>query len=219
MNLFLQGDCLSVLPTLPSASVDFVLTDPPYMVNFKDRRGRSISNDVNDDWLRPAFFELFRVMRPNSLCVSFYGWSRADRFLNAWLAVGFRPVGHLVFPKPYASSSRFLQYQHESAFLLAKGRPAVPASPPSDVLPWKYTGNALHPTQKPVSSLVPLIEAFCPVNGVTLDPFACSGSTCAAAVSIGRRYIGIELDGHYYAVAKKRLALFERSQARDLQAA
>lgn len=39
-----------------------------------------------------------------------------------------------------------------------------------------YTGNKLHPTQKPVAALKPLIEAFCPQQGTVLDPFAGSGS-------------------------------------------
>ena len=204
-NMLLNGDCLDVLPKLPAHSVDFVLTDPPYLVNYKDRSGRSIANDVKDDWLEPAFQEVSRVLRPNSLCASFYGWTRVDRFMEAWKRAGLRPVGHIVFAKPYVSNARFVGYRHESAFLLAKGSPALPAEPPPDVLPWKYSGNALHPTQKPVSALLPLIKAFCPEGGIVLDPFAGSGSTCVAALECGRRFVGIELDPAYYAAARKRL--------------
>lgn len=83
-NLMLHGDCLSVLPTLAAESVDFVLTDPPYLVNFRDRSGRTVANDKNGDWLLPAFTEIERVMKPDSLCASFYGWSRVDLFFAAW---------------------------------------------------------------------------------------------------------------------------------------
>lgn len=204
-NVLINGDCLNVLPKLPAQSVDFVLTDPPYLVNYKDRSGRSIANDVQDDWLDPAFSAIVRVMRPDSLCVSFYGWTRIDRFMGAWRRAGLRPVGHLVFAKPYVSNARFVGYRHESAFLLAKGNPPLPSDPPPDVLPWKYSGNALHPTQKPVSSLVPLIKAFCPEGGVVLDPFAGSGSTCVAAMECGRHFVGVELDASYYGAAYKRL--------------
>ena len=38
-----------------------------------------------------------------------------------WREVGFRVVGHLTFIKRYASTERFLRYQHENAYLLAKG--------------------------------------------------------------------------------------------------
>jgi adenine-specific DNA-methyltransferase len=204
-NMLLNGDCLDVLPQLPAHSADFVLTDPPYIVNYKDRSGRSIANDVRDDWLEPAFSEISRVLRPNSLCVSFYGWTRVDKFMNAWRRAGLRPVGHIVFAKSYVSNAKFVGYRHESALLLAQGNPSLPAEPPSDVLPWQYSGNKLHPTQKPVSSLVPLIKAFCPEGGVVLDPFAGSASTCVAAFECGRHFVGVELDTAYYDAAHKRL--------------
>lgn len=94
---------------------------------------------------------------------------------------------------PDASKSAFVGYQHESAYILAKGRPALPAQPLADVQSWHYTGNRHHPTEKPVSSLRPLIESFTQPGSIVLDPFAGSGSTCVAAALSGRRYIGIEL--------------------------
>lgn len=205
MSRFVLGDCLRVLPTYPDRCVDFILTDPPYLVNYKDRSGRSIANDQTDEWLQPAFQQLHRVLRDNAFCVSFYGWQSVDVFMQAWRAAGFRVVGHMVFAKSYHSTSRFLKYQHESAYLLAKGWPAVPAAPLGDVMPWTYTGNRLHPTQKPVPNLVPLVETFSPPGGIVLDPFAGSGSTCAAAHQAGRRYIGIELDPKYHAAGLARL--------------
>lgn len=215
MNRIILGDCLAVLPTLPARSVDFVLTDPPYLVNYRDRNGRRIANDQDDRWLLPAFRQIHRVLRDDALCVSFYGWNRVDRFFNAWRAAGLRAVGHIVFAKRYPSSARFLRYQHESAYLLAKGQPVLPAQPLPDVLPWRYSGNRLHPTQKPVECLATLIETFCPSGGVVLDPFAGSGSTCVAARKTGRRFIGIELDAQYHAaaVARLNLSVTERSAA------
>ena len=98
-NTILHGDCLDLLPRLPSARVDFVLTDPPYIAHYRSRDGRSVPNDDNDAWLKPAFAEIYRVLSPHRFAVSFYGWPHADRFLTAWRAAGFRIVGHLVFPE------------------------------------------------------------------------------------------------------------------------
>jgi site-specific DNA-methyltransferase (adenine-specific) len=207
MNTLIHGDCLAVLPTLPAASVDCVCTDPPYLVNFTDRSGRAIANDIHADWLSPAFAQIYRVMKPDTICVSFYGWNKVDLFFKAWKAAGFSIVGHVVFPKPYASNARFVKYQHESAYVLAKGRPPIPEAPVSDVLPWKYTGNRLHPTQKPVESLAPLIAAFTKPGDLVLDPFAGSGSTLDAAQRLGRRFVGIELDAGYHRAASERLHL------------
>jgi DNA modification methylase len=204
-NTIVNGDCLEFLPTLAASSIDFVLTDPPYMTRYKSRDGRVVMNDDNDAWLRPAFAELFRVLKRNTYCVSFYGWQRADRFLDAYRTAGFRVIGHFVFPKRYTSAQKFVRYQHECAYLLAKGSPNYSEYIIGDVIDWTYSGNRLHPTQKPISVLLPLVQAFSPKGGIVLDPFCGSGSTLAAAKMLGRSYLGMELDPEYHSIASRRL--------------
>jgi DNA modification methylase len=205
LDTVMHGDCIKVMSRMASAAVDFVLTDPPYIARYRSRTGQSVINDDNGAWLQPAFTQMYRLLKPGSFCVSFYGWSKADRFIAAWRSAGFRMVGHLVFRKKYASSARFLRYQHEQAYLLAKGDVAPPAAPMPDVLDWTYTGNRLHPTQKPVQVLRPLIDAFCRPGGIVLDPFCGSGSTLVAARELARRFVGIELDRTHYLTAARRL--------------
>lgn len=213
MSRFIQGDCEQVMSGFPANAVDLILTDPPYLVGFTDRSGRSIANDKQGDWLLPVSKEMFRVLKPNSLAVSFYGWNRVDLFMQAWKAAGFRVVGHIVFTKTYASKSAFVGYQHESAYVLAKGRPPLPEKPLPDVMPWQYTGNRHHPTEKPVSVLRPLIESFTQPGSIVLDPFAGSGSTCVAAEQAGRRWIGIELMEQYHATGLRRLTELRNARA------
>ena len=209
-NTILQGDCLSILPQIRTGSVNFVLTDPPYLARYRSRDGRTVPNDDNDAWLKPAFAEIYRTLQRNSFCVSFYGWPHADRFMAAWRAAGFRIAGHFAFPKRYTSSERYVRYQHECAYLLAKGYPRQPRHTIGDVIDWTYSGNKLHPTQKPLPVLLPLIETFSAPGGLVLDPFAGSGSTLLAARMLGRSYLGIELDAGYHAIGSQRL---ERSAA------
>jgi adenine-specific DNA-methyltransferase len=199
------GNCIEVLRTLPAQSVDFVLTDPPYIARYKDRTERSVPNDDNAAWLRPAFREIYRLMKPDTFCISFYGWPKVDLFMNAWKASGLRPRAHFVFPKRYASGKSVVEYRHEQAFLLAKGEPK-PNSIIGDVLDWRYTGNNFHPTQKPLIVLRPLIEAFSKPGQLILDPFAGSGSTAVAATQLGRRYLAIELNEEYCTIARDRIA-------------
>jgi adenine-specific DNA-methyltransferase len=73
------------------------------------------------------------------------------------------------------------------------------------VLEWKYSGNRLHPTQKPLCVLTPLIQSFSRPGDVVLDPFCGSGSTLLAAKLQGRNFIGIELDPRYFEIARNRL--------------
>jgi len=204
-NTIIQADCTKAMADLEAGSVDFVLTDPPYLIDYRGRDGRSVMNDDNIRWLRPAFSQIYRVLKPASFCVSFYAWNRVHLFMAAWRDAGFRPVGHIVFRKRYASAARFLRYEHEVAYLLAKGDVQPPAQPIPDVIEFRYTGNKLHPTQKPTDALTPLISAFCPPGGVVLDPFAGSGSTLIAAKQLGRRFIGFEIDAQHHRTATLRL--------------
>ncbi|PAO19193.1 plasmid SOS inhibition protein A [Enterobacter roggenkampii] len=93
MSRFILGDCVQVMSRFPARAVDFILTDPPYLVGYKDRTGRTLAGDNSAEWLQPACHEMYRVLKNDSLMVSFYAWNRADLFLNAWKAAGFRVVG------------------------------------------------------------------------------------------------------------------------------
>jgi len=210
-NTIALGNCIDLMSQMPPRSVDFILTDPPYITRYLDRSGRSVMNDDNTEWLRPAFGQAYRVLKRDSFCVSFYGWSKADLFLTAWRDAGFRIAGHLVFRKNYASSAKFLRYEHEQAYLLAKGQPELPEFPLGDVIDWpRPTGNRLHPTQKPVEVLKPLIRAFSSRGDLVLDPFCGSGSTLLAAREMVRDYIGLEMDPEHHATATLRLALVKK---------
>lgn len=210
-NTILNGDCIDVMRKLERASVDFILTDPPYITNYRGRDGRTVANDDNSRWLKPAFNQMHRVLKYGGFCLSFYGWNKVDLFMDAWRSAGFNIVGHVVFRKRYASSERYFRYTHEQAYLLAKGNATAPAHPIADVIDFDYTGNRLHPTQKPVQALRPLIESFCKPGGLVLDPFCGSGSTLAAAHDTGRNWLGIELSKTHFETATKRLN--ENSQA------
>jgi site-specific DNA-methyltransferase (adenine-specific) len=210
-NTIIHADCVTALRQLAAESVDFVLTDPPYVNNYRTRDGRTIPND-RFKWLRPAFAELHRVLKRDSFCVCFYGWAHIDKFAAAFRGAEFRVVGHLTFPKRYTSNTRFLRYQHEGEYLLAKSNPQRPRNTIGDVIEWTdYTCNRLHPSQKPITMLMPLIDTFSAPGSLVLDPFSGSGSSLLAATMLGRNYLGIELDAKYHAIASRRLAQASRN--------
>lgn len=209
-NRIVQGDATVTLRSIGSATVDLILTDPPYLVGYRDRSGRTIRNDRNADAVLPAYAELYRVLKTDRYCLTFAGWNHIAEFSAAWVEAGFRVVGQIVWTKRYASSVGHTASHHESAWLLAKGWPERPANPISNIQPWTYSGNRAHPTEKAVEILRPLIESFSRPGDLVIDPFSGSGSTAVAAALSGRRYLGIELEGRYCATARRRLEGVER---------
>jgi DNA modification methylase len=102
-NQILHGDCNELLRSVSGESVDLVVTDPPYGVHYRDRNGRSVANDDHLGHVLGAFSQIYRVMRPDTVCISFYGWNKVDAFFAAWRRAGLYPVGHIVWVGPPSS--------------------------------------------------------------------------------------------------------------------
>lgn len=205
-NEIISGDAIGLASQIPDTTLDAVITDPPYGVRYKDRSGRQVRNDDDISAILPVFGELYRALKPGTFCISFYGWNKADSFMQAWRNAGFRIAGHLVWTKDYASNQGYVRYSHEQAYILTKGRPERPVHPISDVQSWIYSGNRSHPTEKSVEILKPLVEAFSQPGDLICDPFSGSGSTAVAAALLGRSYLGFEIEEKYCQLAEKRLA-------------
>jgi DNA modification methylase len=204
LNRVILGDCCVVMQQLPSSSVDLIVTDPPYLVNYHSRDGRTIAGDTDDAWLLPAFTEAYRVLRPGGFCVSFYCWAKVDKVLQAWKSAGFSLVEHLVWLKLYVSRSGFLEYGYDHAYILATGK-GRPLPDIDDIQYFQYVGGHLDPSLKPVEGLKRLIRAFSEPADVVLDPFCGNGNVPLAAKLTNRRYVGIELRQDYCEIAQHRL--------------
>lgn len=57
MSRFVLGNCIDVMARIPDNAIDFILTDPPYLVGFRDRFGRTIAGDKTDEWLLRIFMK------------------------------------------------------------------------------------------------------------------------------------------------------------------
>ena len=85
-------------------------------------------------------------------------------------------------------------YREGTTVLKFPNKPGMPPAERTD-----------HPTQKPLDMIKMLCKAYCPEDGLVLDPFMGSGTTPLAAKITGRRYVGIEIDDVYYKDAKDRV--------------
>ena len=75
---------------------------------------------------------------------------------------------------------------------------------PTVILDFK-SENGLHPTQKPVALLEYLIRTYTNEGETVLDFTQGSGSTGIASLNTGRKYIGVEMDNHYFNISKERI--------------
>ena len=72
-----------------------------------------------------------------------------------------------------------------------------------------------HPCPKPIEWGLWLCERAAPQDGIILDPFCGSGTTCVAAKKLGRRWIGIEIDESYARIARERVATTPKPLFKD----
>lgn len=205
------GDSFNILKYLDTNSIDMVVTDPPYGMEFRSNyrkvRYERIANDGNVDWTEEVIGELYRVMKPDTALYWFCSFHSIDVFLSV-IKNKFNIKNILIWEKnntgmgdltgSYAPKYEMIIFAH-------KGRRLLNGRRDPDILHFNRTGNKNHPTEKPVDLLEYLISKSSNEGDLILDPFIGSGSTAVACKNINRQYIGIEIDLEYYRIATERL--------------
>ena len=207
----MQGDCLERMKEIPDGSVDMILTDPPYGMDFQSNHRKEIYSKIKNDkdlsWLEFWSYELFRVCANNTAHYVFCSFHNVDKFKQA-LEVNFKIKNMLVWEKNNTSMGDLkgdFAPKYEMIIFIQKGRRLINGKRDANILKFNKTGNKLHPTQKPVDLLEYLLSKFSDSGDVILDPFMGSGSTGVAAKNLNRNFIGIELDEGYFEIAKNRI--------------
>lgn len=208
-NTIIHGDSLSVLRQMESESVDAVITDPPYGIDYHSKgTGASIKNDKSPFiWF---LYDAFRVLKQGGTLICFTRWDVEQTFIDAMKLAGFRVKSEVIWDKVmHGMGDCKAQFAptHENAVFTIKGKYSFPGHRPKDVVSiHKLSGSQMiHPTEKPVGLMAHLITSVTKPGDLILDPFAGSGSTLVAAKKAGRRFIGIELDDEHYQKAARRI--------------
>jgi site-specific DNA-methyltransferase (adenine-specific) len=209
LAIVFQGRSEDVLPTLAKASVDCIVTDPPYGQAYQSNFRRAIMDRIEGD---DGLTDIQAVLR--KACQALRGGRHLYVF-GPDLAAGL-PVGgstELIWAKGNMSmgdlTAVWSQAHERIGFMVhvpsqanradGKGKLAARLRKGSVLsVPRKNSrANSRHPTEKPVALLRQLIESSTSIGEVVLDPYAGVGSTAVAAIACGRRAIAIEVDPGY----------------------
>jgi site-specific DNA-methyltransferase (adenine-specific) len=209
--LLFNNDCLKVLPTIPDNSIDLVLTDPPYGMNYQSGRRKikhnKITNDNSIDWLYFSLKEFNRVLKENSHCYIFCSIHYLTKFID-YAKESFKLKDILIWEKNNHGSGDLTggyAPKYEFILFLTKGRKELNGKRDPNILKYNKTNNILHPTQKPTDLLEFLIKKSSKEKDLILDSFMGSGSTGIACKNTNRNFIGIEMDKNYFDIAKNRI--------------
>ena len=210
------GDCRDILPTL--TSIDAVVTDPPYGVEYEG--GHFHSSNVNivhkrerlksDDedvfsWLMPMILNA-----TNGPCYSFYAMERGYWIHKALHEYGAEIHSVLLWHKTNAKyPAMHAQYKRRHEAILYFKRHGgnlewCGISTESTLLEFpREPENKYHPTQKPTGLIQHLIGNH--TSNLICDPMMGSGTTGIAALRLGRKFAGIEIETKYFDIACERI--------------
>ena len=214
-NTIIHGDSLTELKKMADCSIDAVITDPPYGIDFQSawrtdstKRHKKIANDKQPFiwWL----YDAYRVTKEGGALLCFCRWDVADDFKRAIEWSGYEIKSQVIWDREHHGMGDLkgaFAPQHDIIWFATKGKFIFPNKRPKSVVSSKRLGGdkLTHPNEKPVDLMEQLIEAVTQKDDVVLDPFAGSGSTIVAANNLDRDGVGIELDGDYVTLARSRL--------------
>jgi len=202
-------------------SVDLVLTDPPYGINFSPQRKNAkekfgvIDNDEKQgkdwvEWFEPICKETYRILKDDSVAYFFCGFN-PYYYYSVLQSCGFEIKANIIWVKDNFGLGYHFRRQYEQVLVGFKGKPPTPEKAMSDVIfADKVLGAKLvHSCQKPVDLCQKLIEQYSIPSNLVFDPFMGSGTTGVAALKLKRNFLGIEIDSNYFEIAKKRIGEWE----------
>lgn len=223
-----NADAISVMNTMRPESVDLCITDPPYDVITGGNQNRSdqptgvlnpdsgpsfTGDNLRGEVCKPKDYmgHLYRVMRDPSHVYIMTNLLNLEETMRQMRLAGFKIHNLLVWRKNNATPNRWYMKNCEFIIMGYKGK----AFPIADcgskmVIDIPSVRDRTHPVEKPVELWAKFIDNSCRTGGTVFDPFCGTGSSGEAAqwrATICDRYIGVELNPEYAAIAAKRLGV------------
>jgi len=210
-------DAVAFLRTLPDASVDLLVTDPPYESLEKHRskgtttrltHSRASSNDWFDIFPNERFPELFaeayRVLAPDAHLYLFCDATTMFVAKPRGEEAGFRFWKPLVWDKVKIGMGYHYRARYELILFFEKGKRKLHDLGVPDILtaPRVWRG---YPTEKPVAVSETLVTQSTNAGQLVVDPFMGSGSVGVAALRHGRRFVGNDTCAEAIDIGRERL--------------
>lgn len=216
INKIILGDCLEVIKDIPSRSIDAIVTDPPFGIDFKYHKNKDVAKTAEDYWVwfAPIYIEFIRILRAGGFLAI---WQPALYFKNFWSWYG--DDIHI-----YAGCKNFVQlrkteinYGFDPIIMRYKkgNNPLRPNKPKrnldffvANTAKFVTETNSLarkHPCPRPIDQATEIVSNFTLDGGIVFDPFVGSGTIPLACKNTGRNFIGIEIDDKYYQLALERI--------------
>ncbi|MBE9028450.1 site-specific DNA-methyltransferase [filamentous cyanobacterium LEGE 11480] len=215
-----QSDAVEWLNTLGDASVDLVITDPPYESLEKHRaigtttrlkQSKSSSNNwfqiFPNDRFEDLFIEIYRVLKKDR---HFYLFCDAETMFVAKPiaeAVGFKLWKPLVWDKQKIGMGYHYRSRHEFILFFEKGKRKLNNLGTPDVLEFPRVHGG-YPTEKPVGVSEVLVTQSTQPGELVIDPFMGSGSVGVATVKNQRHFLGNDISDEALIIAQPRLTAY-----------
>jgi site-specific DNA-methyltransferase (adenine-specific) len=207
-------DCISGMKDLPDESIDLVIADPPFGIDFdgkssvynRDERlvveGYEESNESYHEFTTKWLAELPRIMKPQSSAYVFSGWTNLDAVLEGARNAGLETLNHLIWHYPFGvyTKKRFVTSHYHIVLLVKNSKKYFfnkIENYPEDVWTVKRqyrTGLAKNATKLPLEVVSRCIDFSSRPGDLILDPFMGNGTTAVAAKLNLRRFIGFEVN-------------------------
>lgn len=237
MPRLVNGDCLEYMRNIPNCSIDLILTDPPYNIsqystgNIPLPGREALNNDIGG-WdsvpLDPAdlLYDFKRIIKPDGNIFAFTSYNLIGKwhevFDSQFDTFQFF-IWHKTNPAPKIYKNGFLNScemviclwnrGHKWHFTTQNEMHNFFESP--ICMPPERLRVPKHPAQKPVKLLEHLIGIASDPGDIVFDPFMGVGSTGVAAIGLGRRFIGCEIDSTYFNAAQNRIGAFQASMEKN----
>jgi len=234
-NTITNADCITGMKSIDDDSIDLIVTDPPFAIDFKAKRANynrtpeNVLEGYNEikkkDYLvfsSKWINEAYRILKDSGSMFIFSGWSNLKDILIAIDNVGFILVNHIIWKYQFGvvTKNRYVSSHYHCLYVckddkkrkfysnsrFKSGSTRYRDMEDVWIINREYWRNEKKtPTKLPSEIIRKILQYTSKPNDLVLDPFLGSGQVAVVSKEMDRRYLGFEMVKGYYDFAKKRI--------------